>query len=128
MTTKVTSGIRVSVETFYQEKHSSPEHQRYVHAYRITIKNESMDTVQLMRRHWFIRDSNFQVREVEGDGVIGEQPVLKPGETHEYVSWTHLYTDIGKMHGYYTMQIMPQGDIFEVRIPEFTLMAPVRFN
>jgi len=128
MTTKVTSGIRVSVETFYQEKHSSPEHQRFVHAYRITIRNESSDTVQLRRRHWFIRDSNYQFREVEGEGVIGEQPVLKPGASHEYVSWTHLYSDIGKMYGTYTMQRLPDGPLFEVRIPDFTLMAPIRMN
>lgn len=128
MTTKETLGIRVSVETFYQDKHSSPEHQRFVHAYRVTIRNESSQTVQLLRRHWFIRDSNNLLREVEGEGVIGEQPVIPPGEAHEYVSWTHLYTDIGKMYGHYTMQVMPQGELFEVRIPEFTLMVPVRFN
>ncbi len=128
METKETLGIRVTVETFYQEKHSSPEDQRYVHAYRITIRNESPETVQLLRRHWYIRDSNFILREVEGEGVIGQQPVLGPGEVHEYVSWTHLLTDIGKMYGSYTMQRMRDGALFEVRIPDFTMTAPVRFN
>lgn len=128
METTITQGIRVSVETFYQEKHSSPEEGRYVYAYRITIRNEGSETVQLMRRHWFIRDSNTMVREVEGEGVIGLQPVLEPGKHHEYISWTNLMSDIGKMHGIYTMQKISDGSEFEVEIPEFTMVAPFRLN
>lgn len=128
METIITSGIRVNVETFYQEKHSSPEDERFVHAYRITIVNEGTDAVQLLRRHWYIRDSNNILREVEGEGVIGQQPTLEPGASHEYVSWTHLLTDIGKMYGTYTMKRLRDDEIFEIKIPEFTLTAPMRFN
>lgn len=128
MASTITQGIRVSVETFYQEKHSSPEEGRYVHAYRITIRNEGTEAVQLLRRHWFIRDSNNILREVEGEGVIGQQPVLQPGEHHEYVSWTHLLTDIGKMYGTYTMLRLDDRSTLDVEIPEFTMVAPYRMN
>lgn len=128
MDTIITAGIRVSVETYYQEKHSSPADHRYVHAYRITIQNESEHTVQLLRRHWYIRDAESLLREVEGEGVIGQQPVLEPGESHQYVSWTHLLTDIGKMWGSYTMVRLVDESVFLVRIPEFTLVVPARLN
>ncbi len=128
METLITAGIRVNVETFYQEKHSSPVDERYVHAYRVTIQNEGNEAVQLLRRHWYIRESNSILREVEGEGVIGQQPILQPGASHEYVSWTHLLTDIGKMYGSYTMKRLRDGEIFEAKIPEFTLTAPMRFN
>ncbi len=124
----ITQGIRVSVETFYQEKHSSPEEDRFVYAYRIHIRNESMDTVQLLRRHWYIRDSNNILREVEGDGVIGQQPIIEPGEHHEYVSWTNLLTDIGKMYGIFTMRKEDDESRIDVQIPEFTMVAPYRLN
>lgn len=128
MATRITSGISVTVETFYQEKHSHPEDNVFVHAYKITILNERSEAVQLMRRHWYIRDSNNVLREVEGDGVIGIQPLILPGEAHEYVSWTNLASDIGKMYGYYTMLIDGTNEYFDVRIPDFTLMAPMRLN
>ncbi len=128
METTITQGIRVSVETFYQEKHSSPEEDRFVYAYRITIQNESTDTVQLMRRHWYIRDSNNVLREVEGEGVIGQQPILEPGQHHEYISWTNLLTDIGKMYGVYTMRRTGDHAQIDVKIPEFTMVAPYRMN
>ncbi|MCF8237935.1 MAG: Co2+/Mg2+ efflux protein ApaG [Saprospiraceae bacterium] len=128
METTITQGIRVSVETFYQEKHSSPVDERFVYAYRITIRNESNETVQLMRRHWYIRDSNNILREVEGEGVIGQQPVLEPGEHHEYVSWTNLLTDVGKMYGIYTMRKEGDDTRIDVQIPEFTMVAPYRLN
>ena len=124
----VTEGIRVSVESFYQEKHSSPDEQRFVHAYRITIRNESNVTVQLLRRHWHIRDSNNILREVEGEGVIGKQPVIAPGEEHTYISWTHLLTDIGKMYGTYTMRREDTEELLDILIPEFTMVAPFRLN
>lgn len=124
----ITQGIRVSVETFYQEKHSNPEEDRYVYAYRIQIRNESADTVQLLRRHWYIRDSNNILREVEGEGVIGQQPVIEPGAHHEYVSWTNLLTDIGKMYGVFTMRKEENETLIDVQIPEFTMVAPFRLN
>jgi ApaG protein len=128
METLVTAGIRVSVETFYQPGHSNPRERRYVYAYRITIHNENKGTVQLLRRHWHIRDSNKMMREVEGEGVIGEQPLIEPGQSHQYVSWTQLFSDIGKMYGVYLMKNLATGSHFEVRIPEFTLVEPSRLN
>lgn len=124
----ITQGIRVSVETFYQEKHSNPEEDRFVYAYRIQIRNESPDTVQLLRRHWYIRDSNNILREVEGDGVIGQQPIIEPGAHHEYVSWTNLLTDVGKMYGVFTMRKEEEKTLIDVQIPEFTMVAPYRLN
>ncbi|MBK7344783.1 MAG: Co2+/Mg2+ efflux protein ApaG [Saprospiraceae bacterium] len=128
METIITQGIRVTVETFYQEKHSSPEEDRFVYAYRIHIRNEGTETVQLLRRHWYIRDSNNILREVEGEGVIGQQPVLEPGADHEYVSWTNLLTDIGKMYGTFTMMKVEDEGRIDVQIPEFTMVAPYRLN
>lgn len=128
METIITQGIRVTVETFYQEKHSSPEEDRFVFAYRIHIRNEGTETVQLLRRHWYIRDSNNILREVEGEGVIGQQPILEPGADHEYVSWTNLLTDIGKMYGTFTMMKVEDEGRIDVQIPEFTMVAPYRLN
>ncbi|MFM8917317.1 MAG: ApaG domain, partial [Bacteroidota bacterium] len=86
MTTEVTAGIQVSVETFYQPTHSNPSQSHYVFAYRITIKNDSGEAVRLKRRHWHVVDSDSSHREVEGEGVVGEQPYLANGETYRYVS------------------------------------------
>jgi ApaG protein len=124
----VTNGIKVSVETSYQDEYSRPLENKYVFAYRITIENVSDYTVQLMRRHWHIVDSNGLVREVEGEGVIGVQPILNPGEKHQYVSWSHLFTEIGKMHGHYTFQRQIDLTTFKATIPEFQLMTPCKMN
>jgi ApaG protein len=124
----VTNGIRVSVETFYQEDYSRPAECKYIFAYRITIKNESDFTVQLLRRHWYIMDSNGTVREVEGEGVIGEKPILRSGQSYQYVSWSHLTTEIGKMSGNYLFVRQTDGSKFKATIPEFHLMAPFKMN
>lgn len=128
METRTTNGIRISVETFYQEDYSRPVEGKYIFAYRVTIENNSTQTVQLLRRHWYIVDSNGSVREVEGEGVIGQQPVLAPGESHQYVSWSHLMTDIGKMFGSYLMERVNDNEQFNVDIPEFRLIAPFKDN
>ena len=86
MVTEITQGIKVSVETEYQPSYSSPSQYHYVFTYRITIENQSEFTIQLLRRHWHIYDAGFNKREVEGEGVVGQQPVLEPGQTHQYVS------------------------------------------
>ena len=99
MHTKITQGVKVSVETFYQTDYSRPDINEYNFAYRITIENLSENTVMLMRRHWHIYDSNGVWREVEGEGVIGQQPVIEPGQKHVYVSGCGLKSEIGKMHG-----------------------------
>jgi ApaG protein len=128
METLTTQGITVKVEIFYEEEHSRPREQKYIFAYRITIENHSNETVQLLRRYWQIRDSSGWSREVEGEGVIGQQPVLEPGESHQYISWCPISTDIGKMSGYYTMIRSADLEEFIVRIPDFKLISPFKLN
>ena len=124
----ITEGIKVSVETFYQPEHSHPIAHQYVFSYHITIENMSPYTVQLMRRQWYIFDSNGLVREIEGEGVIGVQPILDSGKVHQYTSWTQLFTDIGKMNGYFLFVREVDGEMFKVLIPEFKLCTPFKLN
>ena len=124
----ITQGIRVSVETFYLPKESFPIRHRYAHAYRITIENKSNHTVQLLRRHWYILESNGIMKEVEGEGVVGLQPVLVPGQKHQYTSWCPLVTDIGKMYGTFQMQNLDTTTFFDVTVPEFKLIPPFKNN
>ena len=128
MITEITQGIKVSVETEYQPSYSSPSQYHYVFTYRITIENQSEYTIQLLRRHWHIYDAGFTPREVEGDGVVGQQPVLEPGQNHQYVSGCNLKSGIGKMVGTYQMERIVDGVRFEVVVPEFTMIAPIRLN
>lgn len=128
METAITHDIRVTVETIYQATHSNPQKKEYVHAYRVTLENLGDQTVQLLRRHWFIWDSNGIFREVEGEGVIGEQPILEPSAIYQYVSGCPLRTDMGKMHGKYIMQRQIDGELFEVKIPIFNLIPPFKYN
>lgn len=128
MATTTTQGVTVSVTTSYLPDYSSPVQGHYVFAYRITIRNDSEHTVKLLRRHWHIHDANGSVREVEGEGVVGQQPVLEPGESHQYVSGCNLKTGIGKMLGTYQMERVADGRRFPVQIPEFTLVVPYRLN
>ncbi len=128
MDTLTTNGVRISVDTFYQEQYSKPVERQFIFAYRITIDNLSALTVQLLRRHWIIMDSTGLVREVEGEGVVGQQPILHPGESHQYVSWCHLTTGMGRMHGTYLMQDSKTQRSFDVRVPQFRLVAPIVHN
>jgi len=107
---------------------SKPVEGRHLFSYTIEIENVSDHTVQLMRRHWYILDSSSHSREVEGDGVIGQQPVLHPGQIHRYTSWCPLESDIGLMFGFYKMRIVDTSAEFEVRIPEFTLCSDAKLN
>lgn len=128
MVTEKTQGIKVSVETEYQPKYSSPRQLHYVFTYKVIIENESNHTIQLKRRHWFIRDAAYTEREVEGEGVVGQQPIIEPGQEHVYVSGCNLKSGIGKMYGTYLMEKIIDGKEFEVTIPEFTMIVPDRFN
>lgn len=128
MDTKTTEGVKVTVTTNYLPDYSSPVQQHYVFAYKISIENNSEYTVQLLRRHWYIHDATAVMREVEGEGVVGQQPVLEPGESHEYVSGCNLKTSMGKMRGTYLMERMVDGKQFYVTIPEFTLIVPYQLN
>ena len=128
METAITHDIRVSVETMYQSMYSKPLANEYVHAYRITIENLGTETVQLMHRHWYIWDSTTVIREVEGEGVIGIQPVLEPQGLHQYVSGSPLRSDMGKMHGTFMMKRLSDDSEFEVVIPMFYLIPPFKYN
>lgn len=128
MVTAITLGVKISVETTYQDDHSDPGNNHYMFAYRITIENLTDYTVQLKRRQWFIFDSNGIQREVEGEGVVGEQPVIDPGESHSYVSACNLNTDMGSMSGNYLMNRLADNKDFIVDIPEFQLIVPYRLN
>ncbi len=126
--TQVTHGIKISVETKFHTEHSDSENRHFLFLYAIVIENKSEDTVQLLSRHWNIFDSNSVHSEVDGDGVVGEQPVLEPGESFEYESACSLTTDIGKMSGTYLMERKFDKAHFKVTIPEFELIVPQRLN
>lgn len=115
--------IKVNVETQYIEEQSHPDQERYVFAYTITIENCGKLPAQLLRRHWVITDANNRTQEVKGEGVIGEQPHLKPGENFRYTSGTMLETPVGSMRGSYQM-VADDGVEFDADIPAFTLAIP----
>jgi ApaG protein len=119
----VTRGIRVQVEAAYDADRSNPALQQWFFVYRITISNESDATVQLISRHWIITDGDSNVEEVKGPGVVGEQPVLRPGESHTYTSGCPLPTPFGKMEGTYQI-VTKEGERFDARIAPFALSEP----
>lgn len=128
MLAEITEGVKVSVESNYQSEYSNPSNFHFMFSYTIKIENMSNHTIQLTRRHWNIFDSCGTFREVDGDGVVGLQPILKPGESHEYVSGCNLKTELGRMDGYYTMIRLEDKKIFTVKIPEFHLVCPFKLN
>ncbi len=113
----------VSVRPQYLVEHSNPDEQHYVFAYTVTIRNTGERTAQLISRHWIITDGNNDVEEVRGEGVVGEQPVLQPGEAFEYTSGCPLTTPVGSMRGSYQC-VADDGTAFEAPIPEFVLSTP----
>jgi ApaG protein len=118
-----TYNIRVVAQSFYIEAQSAPEQNRYVFAYTITIQNEGSIPAKLLTRHWIITDSNGKVEEVRGDGVVGEQPYLRPGEGFQYTSGTVIETPVGSMRGSYQM-LADDGVAFDAAIPAFPLAIP----
>ena len=125
---QVTEGVSVTVESFYQSSQSNPVNGEYLFAYRITIENFSTMPVKLLRRHWHIVDSNGSHREVEGEGVVGVQPIIEPGNSYQYVSACSLRTDMGKMYGIYKMENLYNKKELIVQIPEFQMIAPFKMN
>ena len=123
----ITHSVEVRVEAYFLEEQSDTNNGLFTFAYRVKLKNMGQDTVQLLRRHWVITDSNGQVRHVKGDGVVGEQPVLQPGQNYEYVSGSRLESPIGTMEGTYQM-VNQKGETFDVKIPPFTLAVPSLLN
>ncbi len=128
MVSKISEGVEISVETFYQSDYSNPVNNEYMFAYRITIENHNSFSVKLLKRQWFIFDSNGEHREVDGEGVVGVQPIIKPNEQFQYVSGCNLRTEMGKMQGYYTMENQHRKETFTVKIPPFELIVPSKMN
>ena len=121
---ETTADIRVSLRSFYLADQSRPEDHHYVWAYRVRVENMRRDTVQILRRSWRITDAVGRTQTVEGEGVIGVQPVLAPGETFEYTSGTPLETPSGFMSGAYHLILTATGAAFDVAIPAFSLDSP----
>jgi ApaG protein len=115
--------IQVAVETAYIEEQSDPHQNRYVFAYTIKIRNDGSVPARLMTRHWVITDANGHVQEVHGEGVVGENPYLRPGERYQYTSGTVSETPLASMHGSYQM-LADDGTNFDTPIPAFTLSMP----
>ena len=115
-----TQGIRVIAQPFYVAEHSDPGDERYVFAYRMRIENVGDQAAQLVWRHWYIHDSASGESEVEGEGVVGEQPLIGPGDVHEYQSFCVLEGPEGSMEGYYEFR-RPDGGVFRADIPRFLL-------
>lgn len=127
MNTLSSSPILVEVDTEFVPDQSDTNQQRFVFAYHVTIKNQGNSPAQLVSRHWVITDGNERVQEVRGEGVIGEQPTINPGEHFEYTSGAVLETPVGSMHGTYEM-VDANGELFKAPIPIFTLASPNAIN
>jgi ApaG protein len=128
MISLISAGIQISVETFYQSDYSNPTNHEFMFAYRISIENHNPFAVKLLRRQWYIFDSNSEHREVEGEGVVGVQPLLNSGEQFQYVSGCNLRTEMGKMHGEYIMENQNNKETFIVQIPSFEMIVPAKMN
>ena len=127
MSEAMTRGIRVEVRPNYLENQSDPRSGLWMFAYHVRILNDSTDTVQLLSRHWIITDATGRVEEVRGPGVVGEQPVLAPGQSFDYTSGCPLPTPMGTMHGSYQM-VTQRGERFDAEIAPFTLAEPYTVN
>lgn len=128
METKITQGVKISVQAKFQAKYSKPILSQFVFSYQVTIENQSQQTVQLLERYWAITDSLGQLREVQGKGVIGLQPILEPGEIHTYGSWCPLATPLGHMEGYFLMINSTGSKPFKVFVPRFQLISSTTLN
>ncbi len=124
MNEQAEKNINIKVKTVYIEEQSDPGSERYVFAYTVTIQNDGAEPAKLLSRHWIITDADNNTQEVRGDGVVGEQPYIKPGEGFQYTSGTVLETPVGSMRGTYKMQ-SEDGECFNATIPMFTLSVPL---
>jgi ApaG protein len=127
MSQAITRGILVSVKSAYMAERSAPAARRYAFAYTVTISNQGNETAQLRSRHWVITDAEGDVQEVRGEGVVGAQPVLAPGEAFEYTSWCVIPTPSGSMRGEYQM-VTGAGESFDAEVPMFRLSMPHSLN
>lgn len=124
----VTDNISISVMPKYEPEESNPSIGKFIYSYQVIIENLGSDTVTLLSRHWYIVDSIQEKREVKGEGVVGVQPELKPGETFKYMSWCPLHSPIGKMFGHYLFMNLTAKTTFKVIIPEFLLVSDFKLN
>ncbi len=127
MSDTTTRGIRVQAQSYYDEERSSPQESYYFFAYQVRISNVGEETARLVSREWIITDAQGQEQRVQGPGVVGEQPVLAPGEMFEYTSFCPLPTPVGTMHGTYQM-VTPGGEHFDAAIAPFSLAVPHAVN
>lgn len=125
---KVSQGVKITVQTQYEDDYSNPANKHYLFSYSINIHNLNPFDIQLLHRHWIIKDSLAPTREVSGAGVIGKQPVLQPDEEYQYESSCNLQSDIGLMYGEYIFKNVSNNEHFKVLIPEFTLVIPYKLN
>lgn len=128
MVTQITKGIKISVSTVFEGTYFKNYKLHYAFSYEITIENHSKDSVQLLSRHWEIYDSLNEIEVVDGEGVIGKKPVIKPGESHTYTSGCLLTSSHGAMHGWFTMVNFTTTRNFRVIVPAFRLNAPYALN
>lgn len=128
MNPKISNGIEIKVETHYQPDFSNPANSEFMFAYKITIENNNIFTVKLLSRYWKIFDSNGTYREVEGEGVVGVQPVIMPGEKYQYISGCNFKTEFGKMSGKYLIENLNNNHLFEVDVPTFIFQTPFKLN
>jgi ApaG protein len=128
MSDTTTRGVRILVRPRFVPEQSDPDNGQWLFAYHITIRNTGEQTVQLVSRHWIITNGEGRVEEVRGPGVVGYQPVLKPGEEFEYTSGCPLTTPVGTMHGEFNMVVQDSGEAFDARIEPFRLAVPKALN
>jgi ApaG protein len=128
MISKISEGVNISVESFYEAGYSNLAASEFMFAYRITIENNNNFPIKLISRRWQIFDSNATKREVVGDGVVGEQPEIDAGKSYQYVSGCNLNTELGSMQGTYEFKNLFNKQMFEVKIPLFQLVVPFKLN
>lgn len=131
MVSLTTQDVNVSAESAFQRQYSEPAKRQYVYAYRIRIENKGTKPVQLLSRAWEVIDATGERRLVEGEGVVGQQPIIQPGQFHEYTSWVQFETPIGAMRGSYVMKrhnSRGSAELFQVEVPKFLHVAPEVLN
>ena len=128
MSSLITNDVKITVVARYRPSYSTPADNQYIFSYEISIENLGKQTIQLLRRQWLITDGVGITREVEGEGVIGKQPILEPQATHTYSSWCPLATPLGHMEGQYLMKNLETDQLFYAQVPRFKLESPVVLN
>ena len=128
MISKISEGVKISVESFYQPEYSNQVNNEFMFAYRITLENNNPFPVKLLRRHWHIFETTGTTREVEGEGVIGVQPIIEAGQSYQYISGCNLKTEMGRMQGTYLMENVYSKKEFKVAIPAFEMTVPFKLN